>query len=85
MPLFARVLMAGLAIFCACMIVRSFRTGLVSYENGTYSLDKQPMTFALMIVMQASVCAFLAWLAAGYDAPSFLRLLGLGWLLPWLG
>ena len=85
MPLYARVLMAGLAIFCAAMVVRSFRTGLVSDESGTYSLETQPMTFSFMIVGQTFVCAFLAWLAAGYDAPSFLRLIGLGWLLPWLG
>jgi hypothetical protein len=84
MPLAARALMAGLALFMVWTMVRGFRTGIVYDETWTFDESKNPMMFALTMAVRGVGVVFFLWLAAGYDADSFLRASGLGWLLPWL-
>jgi hypothetical protein len=77
MPLAARVLMAALAAFGVWTMIRACRSGTIYSEGSGYNIDERPVTFSLTLVAHGLGVAFLLWLAAGYDAPSFMRLFGL--------
>ena len=81
MPTISQLVFAGLAIVILWTLVRGFRSGMVYDEDWTFSANDQPMMFALSIVVRAGLVAFLMWLAAGNDKESFVRAIGLGWLL----
>src|SRR5262245_29012993 len=78
-----RVFMAALALFILWTMVRALRTGTIYSEGDGYGLDDRPVMFSLTFAVHAVGLAFFVWLAAGYDAPSFLRLLGLDAVVRW--
>ena len=81
MPTISQLVFAGLAIVILWTLVRGFRSGMVYDEGWTFTANDQPMMFALSIVVRAGLVVFLMWLAAGNDKESFVRAIGLGWLL----
>ena len=81
MPAISQVIFAGLALLIVWTMVRGFRTGELYDEGWTLTANDQPIMFAVSIVVRAGLVVFLIWLAAGNDAASFVRAVGLGYLL----
>jgi hypothetical protein len=84
MPLYGRAIMGALALFVAWTLVRAMTSGTVFSQGRAYSFDDSPMMATALVATHGVLVVYCLWLAAGYDTASFLHLLGLDALIPWL-
>ncbi|MBI3700659.1 MAG: hypothetical protein HY242_09495 [Afipia sp.] len=77
LPFYARLLMAGLALFAAWAMARAWRSGVAYSDNYTFDETREPTMFIVTMLSQLFVLLFCVALAAGYTPQEFLAQFGL--------
>jgi hypothetical protein len=80
MPIEARVVMGGLAVFIAWTMARAVRSGQIFSRGIGYTADDQPVIYALGLLSHAGIAVFCLYIAAGNALPEF----ALAWCPDWM-